>query len=224
MNSLPSTKDMIHGDLMKLLELDNDADEERYRLAMARPLSPTLPILKPRRLPTCEVDDSHLDSSILGKSIEDGNKILTVTHMSDTADLEIDVDKLKSNVSGHYQVVDSDDVNVCLKDTCRDMVTSYSKVSGPHFNAHDISMLQNASCNLDNYCHSRIPTPIASVCNQPFLTTQTTERGVDLQIERENGESCSVLAPVHAIDLDDWKLTTEGKPFLQLIFFNVKSV
>uniref|UniRef100_A0A0D9V669 Maternal effect embryo arrest 22 n=1 Tax=Leersia perrieri TaxID=77586 RepID=A0A0D9V669_9ORYZ len=45
--SLFSFEEMIKGDCLKLLNLDNDEDEERYRKAMERSLSPDLPILLP---------------------------------------------------------------------------------------------------------------------------------------------------------------------------------
>ncbi|KAG6416709.1 hypothetical protein SASPL_124145 [Salvia splendens] len=41
--STPDFDQMFTGDYMKLLEMDNAADEESYRRAIARPLSPTLP-------------------------------------------------------------------------------------------------------------------------------------------------------------------------------------
>uniref|UniRef100_J3L4G5 Maternal effect embryo arrest 22 n=1 Tax=Oryza brachyantha TaxID=4533 RepID=J3L4G5_ORYBR len=45
--SVLSFEEMIKGDCLKLLSLDNGADEERYRRAMERPLSPDLPIILP---------------------------------------------------------------------------------------------------------------------------------------------------------------------------------
>ncbi|VAH80195.1 unnamed protein product [Triticum turgidum subsp. durum] len=45
--SLLSFEKLIEGDCLKLLNLDNDADEEKYRKAMKRPLSPDVPIVLP---------------------------------------------------------------------------------------------------------------------------------------------------------------------------------
>ncbi|KAK4709870.1 hypothetical protein R3W88_004383 [Solanum pinnatisectum] len=42
-NNLGDIDELVNGGYMKLLNLDNDADEESYRLAIERPLSPTLP-------------------------------------------------------------------------------------------------------------------------------------------------------------------------------------
>ncbi|XP_044977176.1 uncharacterized protein LOC123444510 isoform X2 [Hordeum vulgare subsp. vulgare] len=45
--SLFSFEKLIEGDCLKLLNLDNDADEEKYRKAIERPLSPDVPIVLP---------------------------------------------------------------------------------------------------------------------------------------------------------------------------------
>ncbi|KAF0919176.1 hypothetical protein E2562_028474 [Oryza meyeriana var. granulata] len=45
--SLLPFEEMVKGDCLKLLSLDIDADEERYRRAMERPLSPDIPIILP---------------------------------------------------------------------------------------------------------------------------------------------------------------------------------
>ncbi|XBI65866.1 hypothetical protein VPH35_045605 [Triticum aestivum] len=45
--SLLSFEKLVEGDCLKLLNLDNDADEEKYRKAMERPLSPDVPIILP---------------------------------------------------------------------------------------------------------------------------------------------------------------------------------
>jgi hypothetical protein len=48
-SSLLSFEEKINGNFLKLLSLDNDADEEKYRRAMEKPISPNLPIIRPRR-------------------------------------------------------------------------------------------------------------------------------------------------------------------------------
>ncbi|KAF8663820.1 hypothetical protein HU200_055154 [Digitaria exilis] len=54
--SLLSFEEMIRENCLKLLNFDDDADEEKYRKAKERPLSPNLPIIRPHRtnLSTCE--------------------------------------------------------------------------------------------------------------------------------------------------------------------------
>ncbi|KAM0850635.1 hypothetical protein ACQ4PT_052949 [Festuca glaucescens] len=48
-DSLFSFEKLIEGDCLKLLNLDNDADEEKYRKAMEAPLSPDVPIVLPTK-------------------------------------------------------------------------------------------------------------------------------------------------------------------------------
>jgi hypothetical protein len=48
-SSLLSFEEKICGNFLKLLSLDNVVDEEKYRQAMEKPLSPNLPIIRPRR-------------------------------------------------------------------------------------------------------------------------------------------------------------------------------
>ncbi|KAL6616124.1 hypothetical protein ACP70R_038394 [Stipagrostis hirtigluma subsp. patula] len=47
--SLLSFEETIRGNCLKLLNLDNGMHEEKYRKAMERPVSPDLPIIRPRR-------------------------------------------------------------------------------------------------------------------------------------------------------------------------------
>ncbi|OEL20829.1 hypothetical protein BAE44_0018152 [Dichanthelium oligosanthes] len=47
--SLLSFEEIIRENCLKLLSLDDDADEDKYRKAKERPLSPNLPIIRPRR-------------------------------------------------------------------------------------------------------------------------------------------------------------------------------
>ncbi|KAK1667291.1 hypothetical protein QYE76_055457 [Lolium multiflorum] len=48
-DSLFSFEKLIKGDCLKLLDLDNDADEEKYRKAMEAPLSPDVPVVLPTK-------------------------------------------------------------------------------------------------------------------------------------------------------------------------------
>ncbi|KAG8078083.1 hypothetical protein GUJ93_ZPchr0007g5252 [Zizania palustris] len=55
--SLLSFEEMIRGGCLKLLKLDNDADEKKYTRAMERPISPDLPVVPPANEPI--YDKSH---------------------------------------------------------------------------------------------------------------------------------------------------------------------
>jgi hypothetical protein len=48
--SLLSFEEKINGNFLKLLSLDNDADEEKYRRATEKTISPNLPIIRPGEL------------------------------------------------------------------------------------------------------------------------------------------------------------------------------
>lgn len=64
--SLLSFEEMIKGNCLKLLDFDDDADEEKYRKAKERPLSPNLPVIRPRRNkgPTCAEPGSLGDRTL----------------------------------------------------------------------------------------------------------------------------------------------------------------
>lgn len=58
-NDLEVFKGMFDGDCMKLLNLDNEVEEEMYRTAVERPLSPTLPAIQLQSSQLVELDDSR---------------------------------------------------------------------------------------------------------------------------------------------------------------------
>ncbi|KAG2591957.1 hypothetical protein PVAP13_5NG516800 [Panicum virgatum] len=64
--SLLSFEEMIRENCLKLLDFDDDADEEKYIKAKERPLSPSLPIIQPRRtkVPTCAQPGSLGDRTL----------------------------------------------------------------------------------------------------------------------------------------------------------------
>ncbi|EEE55445.1 hypothetical protein OsJ_03595 [Oryza sativa Japonica Group] len=68
--SLLSFEEMIKGDCLKLLDLDNDADEERYRRAMQRTLSPDLPIILPQATKAPTHEKSHHLSDMMPNAFE----------------------------------------------------------------------------------------------------------------------------------------------------------
>ncbi|XP_058071715.1 uncharacterized protein LOC131220870 isoform X2 [Magnolia sinica] len=71
-------EDMFRGDYMKLLELDNDDDEERFRIAIEMPLSPTLPEIEFPKLGISEVHNpSHsVKRSLPSLMIEEDNLVM----------------------------------------------------------------------------------------------------------------------------------------------------
>ncbi|XXG68613.1 hypothetical protein AAC387_Pa06g1661 [Persea americana] len=83
-------EDMFGGDIMKLLELDNDVDEERYRIAMESPMSPTLPEIDFCKLRVPQVDDFNylVQGHCRGLIMEEVNRVSS--HNFDVMDVEID--------------------------------------------------------------------------------------------------------------------------------------
>lgn len=95
-NYLGSFYEVEDGDYLKLLSLDNPLDEEIYRVAIARPLSPTLPEIGPLSVGAHENDNNdHVD---------------VVSPVSDnlvplcSRDEEIDSSKLNAYTSGTCHV------------------------------------------------------------------------------------------------------------------------
>ncbi|XP_010245417.1 PREDICTED: uncharacterized protein LOC104588968 isoform X2 [Nelumbo nucifera] len=77
------------GDYMKLLELDNTVDEERYRMAIENPLSPDLPEIKIPSIETFERDFSIcLSEEGIHRKCANDNFIMSCSF--DVIDVEID--------------------------------------------------------------------------------------------------------------------------------------
>lgn len=92
-------EDVADGDYMKLLVLDNAADEERYKMAMEVPLSPTLPNIDFHDAENFDVDNSEalvVEWAYEGLSTDKEN--LLPAHSFDVIDVEINSNKLKHNV------------------------------------------------------------------------------------------------------------------------------
>ncbi|XP_050288057.1 uncharacterized protein LOC126726747 [Quercus robur] len=92
-------EDVADGDYMKLLVLDNAADEECYKMAMEVPLSPTLPNIDFHGAENFDVDNSEalvVEWAYEGLSTDKEN--LLPAHSFDVIDVEINSNKLKHNV------------------------------------------------------------------------------------------------------------------------------
>ncbi|XP_026382712.1 uncharacterized protein LOC113277970 [Papaver somniferum] len=90
-------------DFMKLLDLDDAADEERYRMAMERPQSPTLPEINWGYFEECEKDNCSPEqglSSVLDKTV--GNVLPSCS--LNVIRMEIDSDILKSRNSESHDL------------------------------------------------------------------------------------------------------------------------
>ncbi|KAJ0980773.1 hypothetical protein J5N97_009028 [Dioscorea zingiberensis] len=95
--ALVSFENVICGDYMKLLNLDNDLDERRYREAAEMPLSPTLPEIHFNYFQLCE-DDSHylVEGPFRSETISYN---LVAFHASDVIKSEIESNASKLQIS-----------------------------------------------------------------------------------------------------------------------------
>ena len=99
LETMVNFEDVADGDYMKLLVLDNAADEERYKMAMEVPLSPTLPNIDFHDAENFDVDNSEalvVEWAYEGLSTDKEN--LLPAHSFDVIDVEINSNKLKHNV------------------------------------------------------------------------------------------------------------------------------
>jgi len=88
-----SYEEVANGDFMKLLDLDNSADEECYRTAMEMPMSPTLPEIGSSGA-EISANKPLLVESFLG-CLPNGKESLVPSFSSDAIDVEISSNQLK---------------------------------------------------------------------------------------------------------------------------------
>ncbi|KAL8267346.1 hypothetical protein R6Q59_004690 [Mikania micrantha] len=94
-DDLENFKKMFDGDCMKLLNFDNEVEEERYRVAVERPLSPTLPNIE-FESNLIDLDDSRPSGSdipvtrieswsiVVFSEIRDSESLSKIFHMTKT--------------------------------------------------------------------------------------------------------------------------------------------
>ncbi|KAI5606103.1 hypothetical protein BDE02_01G398300 [Populus trichocarpa] len=93
-----SFEEVANGDFMKLLDLDNSADEECYRRAMEMPMSPTLPEIGSSGA-EISANKPLLVESFLGR-LPNGKESLVPSFRSDAIDVEISSNQLKDRSFG----------------------------------------------------------------------------------------------------------------------------
>ncbi|XP_073005425.1 uncharacterized protein [Typha latifolia] len=90
-------EEMICQDFMKLLDLDNDTEERRYREAIEMPISPTLPAIEFPNIEQSIIEDSHnMVEGMFSKFETEGNVFMADF---DVIDLEINSNQVKSKSS-----------------------------------------------------------------------------------------------------------------------------
>ncbi|KAK9058410.1 hypothetical protein SSX86_023252 [Deinandra increscens subsp. villosa] len=85
-DDVESFEKMFDGDCMKLLNFDSEAEEERYRVAVERPLSPTLPNVEFESSNLMDLDDSRSSESwsivVFSDITEDSGSLSKIFHMT----------------------------------------------------------------------------------------------------------------------------------------------
>ncbi|KAJ8758770.1 hypothetical protein K2173_000491 [Erythroxylum novogranatense] len=94
-------KDLADGDYMKLLELDNPADEECFRRAMEMPMSPTLPLIANAEAFDLDNFEPLIEESFLGGMLI-GKETPVPSHCIDVITTEINCNDEKHAVSGNF--------------------------------------------------------------------------------------------------------------------------
>ncbi|KAF9587717.1 hypothetical protein IFM89_004694 [Coptis chinensis] len=93
-------ENMTFEDIMKLLELDDAADEEKYTMAMDTPLSPSLPEIDMPDMEAFDVGDSIMAEGGVCRGVENDVANTVPPCRFDIINAETDTNKLKFNSSG----------------------------------------------------------------------------------------------------------------------------
>ncbi|XP_038970609.1 uncharacterized protein LOC120104141 [Phoenix dactylifera] len=133
---------MICGDYMKLLDLDSDTDERRYRAAIEMPLSPTLPEIESASLKLCVQDDSHFLIEGTLKSFETERSNSLPFHTFDVIELEISSNTVKQKAP-HLQELSLND-NPVLSHSSEEVRIHGTIVTDGDFKHHDML------CNIEH--------------------------------------------------------------------------
>lgn len=142
---------VIGNDYMKLLDLDNDVDEESYRLAVEMPLSPTLPEIECQSSDALIVSKSYLlsDKNSLGEFSHMKENLAPLEHF-DVLDVEIDSNTAKLDTLG------------ALKNSSLQEISVHADTSGLNGNGPDHSQVTHF--NLSNSLGESLGMPDTSAC------------------------------------------------------------
>uniref|UniRef100_A0A1D1YBP2 Calcium-transporting ATPase 10, plasma membrane-type n=1 Tax=Anthurium amnicola TaxID=1678845 RepID=A0A1D1YBP2_9ARAE len=181
-------ENIISEDYMKLLDFDDDADEERYRAARERPLSPTLPELESPRL-WHSTDNCH-----------------TFAYGVSRGKCELENEKLVS-------IIESNGPNSHSLPSSQDQVDSNlipGKISPGHTSEEiDMASILNSSLDssqllLDRCLHvgSGDTVAVANETCHSFRTCHASDLGLIKNVNERRGEPCDQVDSEHTI-LDD---------------------
>ncbi|XP_050222630.1 uncharacterized protein LOC126672717 [Mercurialis annua] len=219
-------EDVENGDYMKLLDLDNIADEECYRRAVEMPLSPTLPELE-----ICiefDISKSKVVSSFNGR-ISNEKEVVVPSY---SYDFGIISNNLGCNASGTACIellhgdegfVDSLDAGISDRQT-RDsgvvetLITPCSSIEGlKSLNIKSGNKLCCAQDNIPAFCVVFSNVTDCKTVSRIFSATRTCWIRCSLDTERE----CTVQKILHTLKMEEKLLLKEKAcAFFTLLLLN----
>lgn len=109
--SLIPFEEMVRENCLKLLNLDDDADEEKYRKAKERPLSPNLTVIRPRRTEVPTYAEPHS----LGRSLNDCPALGSdpIDSMTRSKALEVEEPAIQKSTQNCIQLDPSSNIIEC---------------------------------------------------------------------------------------------------------------
>lgn len=175
-------ENLVSGDYMKLLNLDSDLDERRYREAVEVPLSPTLPEIDLNCFQLCGDDARYLVEGPSGSETEARNSVAFLA--PDVIKAEIELNALNPQVSkDREQLVDMDrdlhsskeaGVNIALS---RELIQHHSSA---RFSPSDLILIdKDIGSPRDNILNNSVKNA-SQVANGPDKAHGTIEGNVEL--------------------------------------------
>ncbi|XP_065855706.1 uncharacterized protein [Euphorbia lathyris] len=192
-------------DYMKLLDLDNSSDEECYRRAMERPLSPTLPEVEIRSAEIFDVDKSHIGDS-LDRGLPNDMEILLPSHSFDVIkNVDVSSNDCRYEASGLENERDS---NRQLKNTevaPLSILPSSSDGGLVSSNISSISKLESQHDSILTYCVVFSDIKNCGSISRIFTVTRTCWLSCSVETERD----CIVLKFLHILKMEEKLLPKE---------------
>ncbi|KAJ7954566.1 Maternal effect embryo arrest protein [Quillaja saponaria] len=154
-------KELSDGNYMNLLALDNSADEERYRIAMNNPLSPSLPEIEQHEVKTSDIDKSKPFSgeTFEHKQLLNMKENLFPLQGCDFVGAGINSDSLQVNLSvtshdlQHNEMVGDGQDHVCSEvGSLQDNIPQYCVVFSNNEDSSSISRIYCATRNCMALC------------------------------------------------------------------------
>ncbi|WCJ34296.1 maternal effect embryo arrest 22 [Euphorbia peplus] len=196
--------DVNDGDYMKLLDLDNSADEECFREAMEMPLSPTLPEIE-ISAEIFDVDTSHVGDS-LDKGVRNDMEIIVPSHSFDMIKVDASSNNCRYEASGLENERDS---NRRSKDTEVVQLSSIPRSGDGGLvssNISSISKLESKHDSILAYCVVFSDIKNSGSISRIYTVTRICWLSCSVDTERD----CILQKILHFLKMED-KLSPKEK-------------